>query len=388
MKIYLNHLGLVCALGNGVDTVRENLFSGHSPGLKPTERYSPGHMRTLRQVDAPLPSLEHLPATLRTRNNAMLALALAQIRPAVEALKSHVPAERIAIILGTSTSGMSEAEQAFEARQQQGAFPESFRYAHLEIGNPAEYLATELGTTGPAYVISTACTSSGKALASAARLLQAGMADVVLAGGVDTLCRFTVAGFSALASLDEARCNPFSVNRHGINIGEGAALFLLTREPGPVCLAGWGESSDGYHVSAPDPNAAGAKLAIRDALQRANLTTADIGYINLHGTATPQNDAMESLAVHEILPDVPVSSTKSLTGHALGAAGAIEAGLCWLTLTDSQGRLPPHIWDGCHDPALPELNFVPPNSAPGTPRAVLSHSFAFGGNNLTLVLTR
>lgn len=388
MKIYLNHLGIVCALGDGVDSIRENLFSGHSPGLQPTERYSPGHRRTLGQVESSLPSLAHLPARMRTRNNAMLAHALQQIRPAVEALKTRFASSRIAIVIGTSTSGMSEAEQAFKTLRQQGHFPEDFHHAQLEIGNPAEFLATELEITGPAYVISTACTSSGKALASAARLLQAGMADVVLTGGVDTLCRFTVAGFSSLASLDDQPCKPFSANRNGINIGEGAALFVVSREPGPVCLAGWGESSDGYHVSAPDPQATGAKQAIREALQRANLTTADIGYINLHGTATQQNDAMESLAVHELFSGTPASSTKSLTGHTLGAAGAIEAALCWLTLTDCQGRLPPHVWDDCHDASLPEITLVKQGTAPGAPLAVLSNSFAFGGNNLALVFTR
>lgn len=388
MKIYLNDLGMICALGDGVAAVREQLFAGTSPGMRSTEQYSPDHPRMLGLVDAELPALDHHPMQLRSRNNAMLMQALEQIRPAVEAIKAKTSAHRIAVILGTSTTGMAESEQAHQFQIQEGRFPERFHYAQQELGSPARFLAAELGLTGPAYVISTACTSSAKALASAARLLQAGLADAVLAGGVDTLCRFTVAGFAALESIDDARCKPFSANRRGINIGEGAALFIVSREPGPVCLAGWGESSDGHHISAPDPSAAGAKLAIGKALQRASLTASDIDYINLHGTATQQNDAMESHAVAELLPGVPASSTKPLTGHTLGAAGAIEAGLCWLTLTDQAGRLPPHIWDDVPDPALPALPFVAPGSTPGTPRAIVSNSFAFGGNNIALVLTR
>lgn len=388
MKIYLNDLGMICALGDGVAAVREQLFAGISPGMRSIEQYSPGHLRTLGLVEAPLPALDHHPVQLRSRNNAMLLQVLEQIRPAVEALKASTPAHRIAIVLGTSTTGMAESEQAHQFHNQEGRFPERFHYGQQELGSPASFLAAELGLTGPAYVISTACTSSAKALASAARLLQAGLADAVLAGGVDTLCRFTVAGFAALESIDDARCKPFSANRRGINIGEGAALFIVSREPGPVCLAGWGESSDGHHISAPDPSATGAKLAIGKALQRAGLTAANIDYINLHGTATQQNDAMESRAVAELLPGVPASSTKPLTGHTLGAAGAIEAGLCWLTLTDQQGRLPPHHWDGVPDPALPALPFVAQGAISDSPRAALSNSFAFGGNNIALVLTR
>ncbi len=388
MKTYLNHLGIICALGENTAAVRKHLLAGISPGMQLSDRYSPGHPRTLGLVDAELPRLNHHPVALRSRNNAMLAQALEQIRPEVEALKSRIPADRIAIVLGTSTTGMAEAEQALLFQQEHGHFPKEFHYAQQELGSPATFLAAELGLTGPAYVISTACTSSAKALASAARLLQAGLADAVLAGGVDTLCRFTVAGFSALESLDDAPCKPFSANRHGINIGEGAALFIVSRELGPVCLAGWGESSDGHHISAPDPSATGAKLAISKALERAALTAADIDYINLHGTATLQNDAMESRAVSELLPGVPASSTKPLTGHTLGAAGAIEAGLCWLALTDPSGLLPPHVWDGEADPLLPPLPLVAPDTTPGTPQAVVSNSFAFGGNNIALVLTR
>jgi 3-oxoacyl-[acyl-carrier-protein] synthase-1 len=237
--------------------------------------------------------------------------------------------------------------------------------------------------------VSTACSSSAKSLATAARWLEAGFVDAVLTGGGDSLCRFTIAGFSALESVADARCNPLSRNRCGINIGEAAALFLMTREETPVRLAGWGETSDAHHMSAPEPSGRGAADAMRVALARAGLSPADVDYVNLHGTATPQNDAMESRAVASVLGlDAPVSSTKPLTGHTLGAAGALEAAIAWLTLTGT-GELPPHWWDGERDPELPAVRLVAPGErAARPPRVVLSNSFAFGGSNASLAFVR
>ncbi len=181
-----------------------------------------------------------------------------------------------------------------------------------------------------------------------------------------------------------------SVNRDGINLGEAAALFLMSRAPAAVALAGWGASSDAHHMSAPDPQGRGARQAVRAALARAALAPAAIDYVNMHGTATRQNDAMEAQALHDIFGgDVPVSSTKPLTGHALGTAGALEAALCWLTLQpdNHDGRLPPHLWDGAADPALARLRLVDAHARLGRrPKWALSTSFAFGGSNAALVL--
>ena len=220
---------------------------------------------------------------------------------------------------------------------------------------------------GPAWTMSTACSSSAKAMASAARILRA--ESPMRMPAVLTRCAFTINGFSALESVSAARCNPFSRHRDGINLGEGAALFVLGREPGPVRLSGWGETSDAHHPSAPDPSGRGAIDAMRQALARAGIAPGDVDYLNLHGTATVQNDAMESLAVAEVFGGrVPASATKPLTGHALGAAGAIEAALCWLALVDNpRGLLPPHWWDGAADPALPPLAFVPPGGRADCP---------------------
>lgn len=387
--VYLGAPGIVCALGSGCDEVAERLFDATAPaGVVETDACSPGRALALGRVQGPLPALDDVALPLRSRNNALLADAYAQIRPQVEAAIARHGAARVAVVLGTSTSGIGEGELALPALLAAGGWPGNFHYAQQEIGAPSRFLAQLAGVAGPAWTLSTACSSGAKALASAARLLRAGIVDAVVAGGADALCSFTVSGFSALEAVSAARCNPFSRNRGGINIGEGAALFLMTREPGPVRLAGWGETSDAHHMSAPDPQGLGAAAAIAQALVRAGIGAGALDYVNLHGTATRHNDAMESLAMQACgLADAPASSTKPLTGHALGAAGAIEAALCWLTLArNPQQRLPPHWWDGEPDPALPALDLVGPGRrAARALRHVLSHSFAFGGSNAALL---
>lgn len=392
MAFYLNDCGIVCAMGDGKQAVRDALLRGAS-GVQPTEACSPGRTLPLGlATGAVLPSVDHLPLAQRSRNNQFALAALAQIRPAVDAAIARYGAHRVGVVIGTSTSGVGEAEAALAARAASGELPDGFHYGQQEMGAPAMLLTQELGTSGPALVHSSACSSGAKAMASAARLIAMGACDAVVAGGVDTLCAFTVAGFSALESVSAARCNPLSANRNGINIGEGAGLFLMSREASAVALCGWGESSDGHHMSAPDPEGGGARLAIGQALQRAGIAPQQVDYINLHGTATLQNDAMESRVVSAMFgAEVAVSSTKPFTGHALGAAAALEAALCWLLMQDDnpEGCLPPQLWDGVADPSLPPLNVAAPGARLGRPlRYVLSNSFAFGGSNAALVLGR
>ncbi|GLR15047.1 beta-ketoacyl-[acyl-carrier-protein] synthase II [Chitinimonas prasina] len=389
--VYLNELGVVCALGDGPAAVRAALFATTPGGVAENASLMPGRALHLGAVQTPVADVAGLPSVHRSRNNALLLTALAQIRPQVDAAIAQYGPERVAVVLGTSTSGIGEAELAIDHHRHHGELPLGFHIGQQEMGSSAMMLCQLLGLGGPSLVISTACSSSAKALASAARLLQMGACDAVIVGGVDMLCAFTVAGFSALESVSAPRCNPMSANRCGINIGEAAALFLMSRAEGPVRLAGWGESSDAHHISAPEPSGRGAMTAMRAALERAGLQPADIGYVNLHGTATPQNDAMESLAVRELFgAHTPTSSTKPLTGHTLGAAGALEAALCWLTLHDNpDGLLPPHWWDGVADAALPTLALVRPGQALGRPLDyALSNSFAFGGSNASVVLAR
>jgi len=390
--VYLNQLGIICAAGASRDEVRRRVFDMAESGIVMTERYSPGRPLPLGAVDAPLPPVDHLPPQERSRNNQLALAALAQIRADVDAAIARFGADRVGVVVGTSTSGIAESEAALRHHAETGMLPEQFHYGQQEPGSPAAMLSAVLGIGGPAYVHSTACASSSKALASAARLINMGVCDAVVTGGVDSLCAFTIAGFTALESVSSSRCNPLSANRNGINIGEGAALFLMSREPATVALCGWGESSDAHHMSAPDPAGKGATMAIERALARAGMSAEHIDYLNLHGTATLQNDAMEARVISTLFGEaVPVSSTKPFTGHALGAAGAIEAALCWLAMQDenAEGKLPPHLWDGIADPSLPRLRTVDPGMRLGHPaRRCLSTSFAFGGANAALVFGR
>lgn len=385
---FLSRPGLVSALGAGLEVTGNGLFTGDSRGMVLEDGWLPNAPARVGRARADLPEIPaNAGLAAQSRNNRLALAALAQIDSEVTATIARYGASRVGVVLGTSTSGIAEGEAAILALQQSGQFPADFCYGQMEIGAPAPFLARHLGLKGPAYTVSTACSSGAKALASARNLLRFSLCDAVIAGGVDSLCRLTINGFTALESTSAELCNPLSKNRQGINIGEGAALFIVSREPGPVALLGVGESSDAHHMSAPEPLGRGAEAAMRAALTDAGLTPSEIGYINLHATATIKNDAMESLAVSRIFPNgVAVSGSKPMTGHTLGAAGAIEAAFCWLSLVD--GRLPPHLWDGIVDPELPPLHVVQQGErfADGVRRVCLSNSFAFGGNNISLLL--
>lgn len=384
--VYLHELGIVNALGSGVEAVRRNLYAGSTAGMHPREDLVAGRRVRVGEALVKLPPVAAGLKAYASRNNRLLQHAVDQIRPAIDAALTRYGAKRVGAVLGTSTAGIAEGERASAVRLKSGAFPAEFDYRQQEIGSPSEYLRRALGLGGPAWTVSTACTSSAKALSSAKRLLDVGLCDAMIVGGVDSLCRLTLNGFTALESVSRDLCNPMSRNRDGINIGEGAALFLMSREPGPVAVLGIGESSDAYHISGPDPEGRGAELALRQAL--AGTDPGAVDYLNLHGTATLQNDQMESHVVHRVLGDVACSSTKPLVGHTLGAAGATELGFCWMLLTESgTATLPPHVWDGEADPALAPLNLV----GTGVNREchlVASNSFAFGGNNICVLLGR
>ena len=386
---HLSALGLVCALGQGKAAVARGLFQGDTAGLALEDGWVPGRPVRVGRVPGSLPEV---PAALKmdeSRTARLLLAALAEVRDDLDRALVQVGPARIGVVLGTSTSGIEAGERAVAALHAQGELPPWYRYQAQEMGCPARFLAQVLGLTGPAFTVSTACTSGGKALVSARNLLRLGLCDVVLAGGADSLCRLTLNGFSALEAATPGLCNPMSLHRAGINIGEGAALFLLRREPAEVALLGVGESSDAFHISSPDPAGLGAEAALRRALQDAALEPEGVtGYLNLHATATPKNDEMESQAVARVLPGLPCSGTKPLTGHTLGAAAALELAFCWLTLHPAHNPerlLPPHRWDGAPDPALPALNLTAPGDRLAPGGVCLSTSFAFGGNNLALV---
>ncbi|CAB3688492.1 hypothetical protein R8871_02921 [Paraburkholderia graminis C4D1M] len=392
-SVYLHALGMINALGGDLDSIVPALAVGDARGMASVHTGIGDAF-----VGSVVTPLELAPsadlARYDCRNNRLLLAALAQIAPAVDAARERYGAHRIGVVLGTSTSGIEAAEAAFVYQAQAGALPSSFNYRQMEIGTAAPFAAAALGVKGPAYTISTACTSSAKAFASARRLLQLQLCDAVVVGGVDSLCELTVQGFASLESTSSARSNPMSRNRCGINVGEGAAVFLMSRDEAAVRLAGVGESSDAHHISSPDPQGVGGELALREALADAGIAPSSIGYVNLHATATRKNDEMEASLMSRVFPEgVATSGTKPLTGHQLGAAGATELGFVWLTLARQDVALPRHLWDGEADPALPALDlveterFLPREAATqGGTRYAMSNSFAFGGSNVSLIL--
>ena len=387
----LSALGVVNTLGRGKADVWDALMRGTWDHFTPW-RHPVGERTVL--VGAVAGALPEVPGKLAhhdSRNNRLALAALDEVHAEVQAAIDEFGAHRIGVVLGSSTSGIAEGDYALEAYDRDAAWPKQYHLVQQELGDTSRFLAEHLGITGPAYTISTACSSSAKAFTSARNMIETGLCDAVLTGGVDSLCRLTVAGFSALEAVSSSRCNSMSRNRDGLLIGEAAALFLMDRSGRGPQLLGVGESSDAYHMSAPDPEGNGAAAAMELALSDAGLAPADVAYVNLHGTATPHNDAMESQAVARVFGlDTPCSSTKPLTGHTLGAAGATEAAFCWMMLSfaNEQIQFPPHCFDGERDPELPALHLVQTEEAAAWPGsgAVLSNSFAFGGNNCSLVL--
>ena len=384
MTAYLNALGVICALGRGQEHVSRSLFAGDCSGMRAESGWVPERVLPVGSVHGELANIPVELGQQSSRNNQLLLEAALQIENEIRQAIHTYGASRVGVVLGTSTSGIDEASRGIALYLRDKHFPCDYDYQQQELSAPANFLADWLQLSGPAYVISTACTSSARALMSAQRLLDLGVCDAVICGGVDSLCKLTLNGFSALEAVSNERCNPFSANRNGINIGEAAVLFLMSKAPAPIALLGSGASCDAHHISAPEPTGKGALQAMRKALASAKLAPEQIGYLNLHGTATQHNDAMESLAVASLFPEgVACSSTKPMSGHTLGAAGALEAAFCWLSLT--HGRVPPHVWDGQADPALPALQWARSDETLGK-TCLMSNSFAFGGNNVSLII--
>jgi 3-oxoacyl-[acyl-carrier-protein] synthase-1 len=328
------------------------------------------------------------------RNNRAAEVGLTQdgFAEAVHAATRRHGRERIGVFLGTSTAGILQAELAYRRRDpQDGTLPADFDYRRTHnTFSVAEYTRTRFGLEGPCAAISTACSSSAKAFASAARFIEAGVIDAAIVGGVDTLCLTTLYGFNSLELLSAEPCRPYDAARDGISIGEAAAYFLVERTPATapddaVWLLGAGESCDAYHMSSPHPEGLGAELAMQAALAAAGLDACAIDYVNLHGTGTPSNDAAEDKAVHRLFGDrVACNSTKGMTGHTLGAAGAVEAVISALTITD--GVVPGSPGTRNVDPALKARYALAAQRRPVA--RVMSNSFGFGGTNCSLVFGR
>ncbi len=391
MPLLLSAFTVVNALGRG-NAATYNALHSRQSGLRPCHLpfaeldTHVGEVAGLDDVVLP-PSLAHYDC----RNNRLAYLGLQHdgFLQAVAAARDRYGASRIAVILGTSTSGILQTETAYRQRDPAtGALPEwfAYRYTH-NFFSSGDFVRHVLQLTGPSYVISTACSSSAKVFASAHRLLRLGFCDAAVVGGVDSLCATALYGFSSLELVARGPCRPADVHRDGISIGEAAGFALLERaEPSStgngVALLGYGESSDAYHMSSPHPEGAGALLAMRQALTSAGLEPGDIDYINLHGTASKVNDAVEDLAVSRLFgSDTPCSSTKGWTGHTLGAAGITEAVIASLCI--ERGLIPGSINTSVVDPAFASCVALENKEQPVT--RVLSNSFGFGGNNCSLV---
>jgi 3-oxoacyl-[acyl-carrier-protein] synthase-1 len=384
----------VSALGAGRAALRAALH-GRRGGLRPSdfpggpEGIWIGRVPAVEEVALP-PGLA--PYACRNNRLAEMALATDGFAEAVGAARERHGAERVAVCLGTSTAGIEETERAYNRRTPDGALPAEFDFARThDLQSLPRYVRARLGLHGLALAISTACTSGARSFLEAAVLIEAGIVDAAVVGGVDTLCRMTLHGFNSLELLSRGPCRPCAADRDGISVGEAAALVLLERaDPdgarSSVLLLGAGASSDGHHMSSPHPDGLGAVGAMRAALDSARIAPGEVDYVNLHGTGTRANDAMEDRAVSHVFGarGVPCSSIKGWTGHTLGAAGALEAVAAAVCVED--GLVP-----GCLGVAEADPEFrcdVATANRAAPVRRVLSNSFGFGGSNCALVVGR
>lgn len=392
--LHLSHFTATSSIGRGLDQTLGALRQRRS-GLAPCAFETVDLATCIGEV-AGVDAVQ-LPAHLAEfdcRNNRLALLGLLQdgFVEAVHAASAKYGAQRVGVFIGTSTSGILQTELAYRRRDPvTGALPADFIYRTTHnTFSVADFTRHYFGLGGPAVVVSSACSSSAKVFSSARRMMAAGLIDAALVGGVDSLCLTTLYGFNSLGLVSEQACRPFDAQRNGISIGEAAAFALLERpaqhlDTDAVLLLGIGESSDAYHMSSPHPDGLGARMAMQDGLKMAGLQPAEIDYINLHGTATKNNDAAEGKAVHQVFgAGTPCSSTKGATGHTLGAAGGVEAVICALAL--QHGLLPAGLNIQQFDPTL-NLDYVLENRDQPVARA-LSNSFGFGGTNCSLIFGR
>ena len=392
--LILSRFSIVTCLGAGQNSILHALKSGNS-GLRPNTFAG----ASIDTFTGEVPGLDNvmLPAHLsrfECRNNRLAMMALEQdgFAATVAAAREKYGSHRIGVFLGTSTSGILQAELAYCKRSKEtGALPENFHYAETQnTYSVADFVMRYLRLDGPALVVSAACATTAKAFGNAARMIAAGFCDAAIVGGADTLCLTTLYGFQSLQLTSETACQPFDVARNGISIGEGAGFTLLEKaspsdNDDSIKLLAVGESSDAYHMSTPHPEGLGARLAMERALVAAGLRTGDIDYINLHGTATRVGDAAEDCAVSGLFGnDTPCSSTKGHTGHTLGASGIVEAIISALCLRHQ--IMPGSPQTRTIDPAF-RSHYVM-NTRQARIDRILSNSFGFGGSNCSLIFGR
>ena len=398
-KIYLSAPGLVCCAGKNRNELYESCLNGYQGGLVMSALPGQGGKFPVGYIGEELPAAvfsEPSQYAGDTKIIRVINAALEQLRPAIEKAVAQYGPEKIGICYGSGDSGSEASLLAHRALFANNAFPQDYSL-RFQGAFAVEFISRKFGVCGPAFSVATACASGASAIVRGAELIRAGHCGAVIAGGADIVSPTVFAGFHALEAISDSLTNPFSKNRKGINLGEGAAFFLLDADAiSGVALLGAGESADAHHMTAPGPDGAGPARAMRAALQSAGITGEQIGYVNLHGTGTPLNDITESLAMQTVFgaaypPSPPVSSTKPVTGHTLGAAGALEAAICWMALTEQRG-LPLHCWDGVKDDEIPfspvDGSSIIDGSVKEAPAICMSNSFGFGGCNVSLILGR
>ncbi len=389
--LILSHYTTVNACGIGLESTRQALRQGRS-GLRPCDFEGAGLDTYIGRVEgieeSPLDE-SLLPFDCRNNRLAQMALQADGFAEAVAQAAARYGPDRVAVILGSSTSGVGEGEIAYRMRERpESALSESFNFACThDFYSLPRFVSQSLKLTGPSMTVSAACASSSKVFADAWQWIEAGICDAAVVGGVDSLCLLTLRGFNSLELLSQGPCRPNDSNRSGISISEAAGFALIERLTSPtadsIALLGYGESSDAYHMSSPHPDGKGAIMAMQAALSHAGLQSSDIDYINMHGTGSKINDRVEDEAIFNVFGDsVPTSSTKGWTGHALGAAGILEAVICCLCLRE--GVIPQNLLLEHLDPAL--RSAIQQRTAEAPIKRILSNSFGFGGNNASIIL--
>lgn len=347
------------------------------------------HVSNIDTTDFPTPKDPYF----NERINRLAEISLRDIEKTVESVVQKYGPERVGVFIGSCDNGSEISINAFRYQKEHGHFPEGYTFDKQKADFPLKYIMSRFALKGLSALQSTACGSSATAVATARHHIYAGDCDAAIIGGVDIASLAVVLGFNALSAVSSELTIPFSKNRSGITLGDGSAFLVVTKEAldAKFKISGIGESADADHITAPRADGEGARLAMQSALDDAGLKPSDIDYVNLHGTGTHLNDSMEGRAVYNIFGDkVPCSSTKALTGHTLGAAGALELCFCCLTLSDEnkEGTLPVHCYDGEFDAEIPPIRLVQNGDTSTHIRRAQSNSFAFGGCNVSLIVEK
>lgn len=458
LPLYLSEPALICACGRGRDALWQAVTQADNSAIRDC-RTAEGSRSfpaaPVAETDLPPVTSGVAPGIAQDKTShafdpatklvRMEQTALADLDGTLAAALNRYGPDRIAVLVGSCDNASETSLSGHRQFFQEGTFPPGYTLARQGAQAVSAAVRERYGLRGPAVSCASACSSSAAAVVKAAQLIRGGIADAVIVGGADLASDLVLLGFASMECISPAATNPFSRNRSGITLGEAAVFFLLAKDNfvtgrPAVTLAGYGESADAYHITSPDPSGAGAASAMRTALRSAGIRPQELGYINLHGTGTKLNDAMEARAVAAVTGGaVPCSATKSVTGHTLGAAGALSLAVCYETLVRNAGAiatgdttviasgnagaaagnagpagarempaggagagaggstgvpdilLPAQAWDGEYDDELPRLNIIGKENNRGSPRSgglryCMSNSFGFGGANVSIIL--